>query len=128
MRSAISIIIFMLAIQFIVAQADSGKVKVTGIYSDLAYNKESGDVLGDEALVVFSKIGYFVVFQASEGEPYAPVVVPATVDGSSITFILPSEIDARGEFQGRIVNDELVGTFKANSQTIHLKRKNSYWQ
>jgi len=91
-------------------------------------SQESGDVTGQEAFVVFSKQGYFVVFQASEGEPYPPVVVPAVISGASISFELPSQIDPRGSFHGEVSGDELTGTFKANGQTIHLKRKKSYWQ
>jgi hypothetical protein len=106
----------------------AAKPKLTGIYSDMAYNAEGGDVLGDEAFIVFSAKGYYVVFQGGEGEPYPPVVVPAQVDGTSIRFTLPELVDARGEFRGRVVGDELVGSFKSNGQTLHLKRKNSYWQ
>jgi hypothetical protein len=110
------------------ADASDRKVKVTGIYSDLAYNQEGGDVLGTELFIVLSRQGYYVLFQSSEGEPSVPVLVKAKVSGSSITFELPSEADPRGEFVGKITNDEVIGSFKANGQTIHLKRKNSYWQ
>jgi hypothetical protein len=106
----------------------AAKSKLTGIYSDMTYNTESGDVLGDEVFIVFSGKGYYAVFQGSEGEPYPPVVIPAQVDGTSIRFTLPKSVDPRGEFQGNIVGDELVGSFSSNGQSIHLKRKESYWQ
>jgi hypothetical protein len=58
------------------ASADSGKAKVTGVYSDLTYHEESGDILGDEVFLVSSNKGYFGVFQGSEGEPYPPWLSP----------------------------------------------------
>ncbi|MDO1530439.1 hypothetical protein QMK61_16500 [Fulvimonas sp. R45] len=30
--------------------------------------------------------------------------------------------------RGKITNGELTGTFSGNAQTVHLKRKASYWQ
>jgi hypothetical protein len=102
--------------------------KLTGIYSDMSYSDDSGDVLGDEIFLVFSNRGYYAVFQGSEGEPYVPVVVPVKVEGNSISFTLPASTDPRGKFQGKITNGELTGTFSGNAQTVHLKRKASYWQ
>jgi len=32
--------------------------KITGIYSDMSYNAEGGDLLGDEIFLVFSDRGY----------------------------------------------------------------------
>jgi len=128
MRFKASVVLLLLLMQAGTASADSGKAKVTGVYSDLTYHKESGDILGDEVFLVSSNKGYFVVFQGSQGEPYPPVVVPAKVDGSSVKFVLPLQVDPRGEFQGTVVDGELVGTFKANGQTLRLKRKPSYWQ
>ena len=124
--SILALVLWMFAVRG--ADADGRKVKVTGIYSDLAYNQEGGDVLGTELFIVFSRQGYYVFFQSSEGEPSVPMVVKAKVSGSNITFALPPEADPRGEFVGKITDNELVGSFKANGQAIHLKRKNSYWQ
>lgn len=104
------------------------KVKVTGIYSDLAFNKESGDVLGEELLIVFSREGYYVVFQSSEGEPIAPVVIPAKIDGQKISFTLPANMAERGKFIGKFSRNWLIGKFQGSGQELHLKRKNSYWQ
>lgn len=105
-----------------------GKAKVTGIYSDLAFHEESGDVLGEELIIVFSRDGYFVVFQSSEGEPTVPVVTPAQINGQKIVFMLPAPMAERGEFIGKISRNGLVGKFQSSGQVLHLKRKNSYWQ
>ena len=94
----------------------------------MTYNRDGGDVLGIEVFVVYSGHGYFVVYQSSEGEPTAPVVMPATVAGSSISFVVPASADPRGAFAGTIGDKELTGTFSGNRQTVHLKRKASYWQ
>ena len=107
--------------------------KITGIYSDMSYNVEGGDLLGDEIFLVYSDRGYYVIYQESEGAVYAPIVIPAKVDGSSVSFTLPPSADRPDQptgFQGKVINDELVGTFKFKNteQTVHLKRKNSYWQ
>ena len=104
------------------------KVKVTGIYSSLVYNKEGGDVLGEEIIVGYSREGYFVVFQTSEGEPIVPVVVLVKINNQQITFTLPSPMNERGKFIGKISREGLVGKFQGSGQVLHLKRKHSYWQ
>ena len=108
--------------------ADVHHARMTGVYTDMKYNKESGDVVGQEIFVVFSKDGYFAILQSSEGEPTAPVVVPLQVDGTSIMFKVPPTLDIRGDFHGRVSGDHLIGTFSGNNQSVDLKRQNSYWQ
>lgn len=102
------------------------KAKVTGMFSSMAFHEESGDVLGDELLIVPTARGYFVVFQSSEGEPAVPVVVPAMIEGQDISFSLPKP--GPGDFRGTITQHELIGSFCGNSEQMRLKRKNSYWQ
>lgn len=102
------------------------KIKLTGMFSDMRYS--GGDVLGQEIFIVYSKPGYFVVLQGSEGEPAKPTIVPATFKGSEVTFFVPADVDSRGEFRGVVSQEGLVGTFSGNGQSIHLNRKNSYWQ
>ncbi len=110
------------------AATEPGHPKVTGMFSDMEYSQESGDVIGIEVFLVYSNRGYFAVYQASEGEPSVPVVISAKVDGSSVSFQVPPEIDSRGSFNGTIGNSELTGRFSGNGQVVHLKRKSSYWQ
>lgn len=101
--------------------------KVTGIYTDMSYNAEDGDVTGTEIFVVNTNRGYYVVFQSGDGEPSVPVVVPAEVSGSSIHFTLPAKI-VGGTFAGTIGATQITGSFSSNHQKIRLKRKTSYWQ
>lgn len=109
--------------------AISQEQKVTGMYSNVSYNREGGDIVGMEVFVVYSRDGYRVVYQSSEGEPSSPVVVPAKIDGNAISFSLPPPgTDPRGNFTGKIKPTEMVGTFSGNGQTVHLPRRASYWQ
>jgi hypothetical protein len=64
--SILTICLLMFAVRG--ADASDRKVKVTGVYSDLAYNHEGRDVLGTELFVVLSRLGYYVLFQSSEGK------------------------------------------------------------
>ena len=114
----------------VTAAADSkqAKPKPTGIFSDMQCNDEGGDLLGTEVFITYAHDGYFVVYQSSEGEPITPVVVPATISGTSITFVVPKTADPRGSFSGTIGAKELTGSFSGSKEIVHLKRKASYWQ
>lgn len=110
------------------SDASAPKPKLTGMFSDMRFSGEGGDVLGQEIFIVYSKHGYFVVLQSSEGEPGKPVIVPATLKGASVSFRVPADVDSRGEFHGVISQEGLVGTYSGNGQSVNLTRKNSYWQ
>jgi len=94
----------------------------------MRYAREGGDVLGQEVFIVYSKDGYFAVLQSSEGEPGKPVIVPVALVGASVTFRVPGDVDARGEFHGVISKDRLIGRFEGNGQVVDLMRRSSYWQ
>lgn len=99
----------------------------TGTYTDMRYQRESGDVVGTEVSVVYSRQGYYVVYQSSEGEPGVPVVVPAKVQGVSLQFDVPGATDARGRFTGTFDAAGLVGSFSGSQERVDLKRSVSYW-
>ena len=44
-----------------VVPAETVGQRTTGIYSDMAMNDESGDVVGIEIFVVYSRAGYYVI-------------------------------------------------------------------
>jgi hypothetical protein len=126
-RAVLTIIIFVSSI--VSAQhATSRHRQITGIYSDMSYNKEGDDILGIEIFLVYSRSGYWVVYQSSDGDPEPPIVLPATIRGDSIRFSLPANIDQRGDFTGTISANEMVGTFSGNGQIVHIRRRTSYWQ
>ena len=102
--------------------------KITGLFSDMTFHSDTGDVLGMEVFLVYSNRGYIAIYQSSEGEPSVPIVLPAKVNGNAVSFQIPPEVDGRGSFVGTVSNNELVGSFSGNGQRVHLKRKPSYWQ
>lgn len=101
--------------------------KITGIYSNMHYNEEGGDVLGIEIFLIYTAKGYFVVFQSSEGEPTVPLVTNARISDSHIEFVLPRESNYSGKFTGRLIANGISGRFEGGD-SITLKRKKSYWQ
>lgn len=108
--------------------------RVTGMYSDMSFHQESGDVSGIEVFVVLTSRGYFVIFQSSEGEPAVPVVAPAKIEGKSIEFDLPPECAYAGKFRGTLTEEGITGNFPSGrlgpdgSSVIRLKKGKSYWQ
>ncbi len=108
----------------------------TGVYSNMYYNEDAGDLLGIEIFLVKSTNGYMVVFQGAEGGPASvPIVVSAQVIKNKITFVLPENSIFPGTFTGYIQNSRIVGGFDKNylnpsapGTVFILPRKKSYWQ
>ena len=101
------------------------RVQVTGLFSNMHYVRETGDVVGLEVLlVVGTGGGYVAVAQMAEGTPLTPTVVPVVVSGTDVAFELP--LDRTLKFSGRVTRPALVGTLDGKSVT--LRRGKSYWQ
>jgi hypothetical protein len=84
------------------------KVRITGIHSDLSFNQEGGDLLGNEIFIVYASGGYVAFVQRSQGEPQMPRVVPVSVDGDTISFTVPdpsgqSLLGAKASWPAQIV-------------------------
>ncbi len=106
------------------------RVQVTGIFSDLRYSNESGDVIGLEIFIVYAG-DYYATIQVAEGFPEPPFVVKLQVKDSSIEFTLPEKtgsLSGLGKFTGKITATGLNGKFEHETEKRALKRKNSYWQ
>ena len=112
-----------------VASAQNGPPAVSGVYTDLEYNQEGGDLLGMELLIIPSDpTGYRAFVQIAEGGPPFAVIVPLLVDGSHVEFTLP----AGSAYSG----DHFVGTLSSTKLVLHsprgkdetLNRGKSYWQ
>ena len=132
------------ALAFSVAGEAGGasQVKISGIYSDLYFNEEGGDLLGTEIMIVPVGSGEWAVFhQHWEGSSRFPVAVPANVKGDRISFKVqhPVEGDEKPEpatqYEGRISAQGFEGTYRhpltdgtMQSEPIKLKRKKSYWE
>jgi hypothetical protein len=106
--------------------------KVTGIYSNLHYIAEGGDVIGTEIFIVNGgRLGYFAVLQCAEGAPSKPVVVAATVKGTQVEFASHADADShcpKAKFTGAVTPNGLRGTFEGTDYPGLLERKRSYWQ
>jgi hypothetical protein len=115
-----------------VSAAEKPAQRIIGIYSDLDYNDEGGDLLGMELIIIPSGgsdlATYSIFVQIAEGGAPYVALVTAHVKGKRIEFTLPP-----GEPYGK---EHFVGEFKGIELTVHwsggtvehLKRGKSYWQ
>jgi hypothetical protein len=112
-----------------IASAQNGRPMVSGVYSDLEYNQEGGDLLGMELLIIPSDpSGYRAFVQIAEGGPPYAVIVPLLVEGSRVEFTLPAGSAYSGEhFVGTLSSTKLVLHSPQGKQET-LKRGKSYWQ
>jgi hypothetical protein len=116
--------------------AEEQKPRVPGIYSDLAFNSDAGDLLGTEMFVIPIGSGEYVAFfQCWGGESTQPVTVPVKVIGDAISFTVRSPSCGVGAYKGRISKNAFDGTATrcltdggSKTEPVHLKRKQSYWQ
>ena len=90
-----------------------------GTYSSFKSHRGSGDLVGVELHILPSRKGYFVVFQSSEGEPDEPVLVPAIVKASKLSFILPPGGSYTGKFTGEINSSYITGRFENGALSPH---------
>lgn len=109
--------------------------RVPGIYSDLTYNNESGDLHGTEIFIVVApgdnEVRYVVFFQSWGEGGFDPIAIPAKVDGDSVSFIVPPPSVFAGEYKGRVSKSGFDGSYhldNGSTSPIHLKRKKSYWE
>jgi hypothetical protein len=110
------------------AFAQTSKTKVAGVYSNLRYSQEGGDLLGMELLVVPSATGYTAFVQIAEGGAPYTAVVPVAVAGSQISFTLPPDGAYGGmRFDGELRGGSLVISWPAGTNET-LRRGKSYWQ
>ncbi len=107
--------------------AEQPKVHVSGIYSTLKFNDDAGDLNGIEVFI-FVAGEHMVLYQESIGEPVAPSLVKAQVNGDSIQFTVPGIGGGKRTFKGTITKTHLVGRFVGSDELIKLPRKSSYWQ
>ena len=112
-------------------------VRATGVYSNLSYNKEGGDLLGVEILIFPSKdpTGFAGLVQLAEGGAPIAVLVPVHVSGLQVEFTIPQGGTYAGlRFSGTLSRTELVGkwssgnAFGGSGDTERLKRGKSHWQ
>ena len=127
-----------LAVAFLLllcSAACEARPSITGIYGDLYYNDEGGDLLGTEIKITRMAGHYEADVQLAEGEAGPIRRVAVTVSGDHVHFVVPEEDGSRLEYDGRITAARFDGTqtFVSPSQRVphplHLPRlEKSYWQ
>ncbi len=117
-----------LAIAVVGAQP-SQRPRVTGIYSDMRSSAQTGDADGYEIFVLWGVDKGFVLVQEAEGAPGDPVLVPAVLTDSTLTFDLRETIlRGLGQFSGRFQGNQLNGRFTGVARQLVLARGRSFWQ
>jgi hypothetical protein len=132
-RRSLPAFLALLAVLSPATRADSAKpARLTGVYSNLRFNGEGGDLLGMELLVLPRRSGagpaWTVVVQIAEGGAPCAGMAPLKVTGDKLEFTLPKggECDDL-HFTGTFSATEIV--LRWDSGTVeHLKRGKSYWQ
>jgi hypothetical protein len=106
--------------------------RISGIYSDLAFNNEGGDLLGIELMIVpresKADLAWSVFVQIAEGGAPQIGLVPLTLVGDKIEFTLPPAGASGGmHFSGTISSTEIrLNTPSGPVEVLH--RGKSYWQ
>jgi hypothetical protein len=110
----------------VVAKSQS---KVTGIFTTLTSDRETGDISGTEIFVMHSNMGYYVTYQCAAGEVSEPVLLKAKIVGSVIQFSVPESFKYfcdYGDFQGIIKSNGIEGVFQQTNRKVFLRRKESF--
>jgi len=116
-----------------VLHAQSARPTPTGLFGQLEYHKESGDVTGLEIFIMRGRSGFVAVIQTAEGVPEDPVVVPIKIDAASVSFEMRSGTETL-RYQGTLRRDGLYGRFDNDAFSDRadglflLRRGRSYWQ
>lgn len=102
-----------------------------GTFSDLAFNKEGGDLLGVEVKIVETRTGKQAAVQFSEGEPGPLQLAEVTCEGNRVVLQIAAEKgSAPITFKGTVRNNSLVGEFVFDTgakQAVKLPRRKGYW-
>jgi hypothetical protein len=121
------ILFFILGFTVCSAYADG----VTGLFTNLRYNKSDGEFTGMEFFIFPSKTGYWALVQIAQGARFHALVA-LTTNKNDIEFTLPADSAHPGaHFVGKVDGDALVGGFTdgalAAAGQTKLKRGKSFW-
>lgn len=109
---------------------------LTGIYSDLQSNSESGDLAGEE-IEIFPAQGdkgsLQALVQIALGSAPLAVLVPVKVTGNQIELTVDMGIGAKRRFTGTVDAEGITGNWYSGQapifpRPVHLKRGRSHWQ
>lgn len=117
--------------------ANAATCRPTGIFSDLYYNEEAGDLLGMEMEIIpDERTGFKAFIQLAEGGAPFAIIVPLSIRNSHVEFTIPKESSDYGgaHFIGTLSCAGITGNwgdgmqgFAGGKEEI-LKRGKSYWQ
>jgi hypothetical protein len=103
--------------------------QITGMYSNLEYIEEAGDLVGIEVYVVGGSEGYVAVVQCAGGGPGSPVVTPLVISGAEISFQLPEgQEDCGTSFSGAVSKEGLRGRFGGEIEERWIPRRKGFWE
>ena len=125
-------LLFMFSIKVVVANEECQYKRSAGTYTNFSMHPDTGDLLGIEMTIIWSRNSYYVLFQSSEGEPSIPVLTKANIENGNIYFVLPPESPYR-KFKGLISPCAIKGSFSSGQlsprgyKEFTLEKKNSYW-
>ena len=112
--------------------AASPEIRITGIYSDLHYIKESGDLIGMELLVLPGGGNPFhcpAFFQLAEGQGPTAVLVDLEAVADHFEFRVPANGGSpEMHFSVRFTAHEAVVKNTVGGLEEHLRRGRSYWE
>jgi hypothetical protein len=111
-------------------QSSQKPARVTGTYTNMYYNSEGGDVIGNEIRIVNTRKGYQGALQFAEGAPEELVIVDIKIVGKNVSFSIPDNSPYAGQFTGVIENGMLKGEFhfkNGGGDKVELKKGKSYW-
>jgi hypothetical protein len=103
--------------------------KVTGTYTNMQFNNEGGDLLGQELKIVLTRKGYQGAQQFAEGGA-GELIVDVHIETDQINFVIPDSYSEAGQFSGTIQNGKIPGLFKfkrGGEEKIDLGKGKSYW-
>jgi len=105
-----SLVLFMCAG---VAAQSPKPAKITGTYTNMYFNREGGDLLGEELKIVRTRKGYQGALQVAEGGPGELIVVDIKLTGNKIEFAVQIHIPTLVSLAGPSTS----ALFVANSST-----------
>ena len=130
MRILYTIFLFLFSTFCWVANAQEHKSEADwyGVYSDVRYSPESGDLIGREIFILPGQGSIFVLYQEMAGEPTSPVLVEAQVKNDVLVAKIPFGSKSI-LLNAKIIKETLIFNFETNpSEEIRLKRGMSYLQ
>lgn len=111
------------------ARSQPSATRTTGIYSNLRYIAEAGDLVGFEIFIIPGDVQHWALLQVAEGAPSKPELVPVVVNADNVEFPFP-QFGKDAAFKGKVTASGLEGTISKTTPPVRLRlaRGRSYWQ